>query len=191
MKMNSASKLTTFTNELQNKMKKFQTWRFWVLMYSQTFLTASAREDSLVPKKLPSAVETGWGFSIPVGRPLALVTVAVAAAVVSVAAEVLAAAIKARQQLPKIRVDDAIDYFEVFVKPYGWSKRKIGFWKEGQSRNSFGRVEWYFESYLFFLILSPSCFLFWSQTIKILTNILRSNFLLYWYIRKLYFTIFF
>lgn len=61
-------------------------------MYSQTFLTASAREASLVPKKPPSAGETGCGFSIPVGRPLALVTVAVAVVVVSVAAEVLAAA---------------------------------------------------------------------------------------------------
>lgn len=42
-----------------------RTCRLWSLMWAQICLTASAREDSEAPRKLPRAGEIGVGFIIP------------------------------------------------------------------------------------------------------------------------------
>lgn len=42
-----------------------RTCRLWSLMWAQICLTASAREDSEAPRKLPRAGEIGIGFIIP------------------------------------------------------------------------------------------------------------------------------
>jgi len=44
----------------------YNTWRFCCLMYSHTFLTATVRDTSEAPTKLPSSEETGTAFCMPV-----------------------------------------------------------------------------------------------------------------------------
>lgn len=51
--------------ENEPKEIEIRTCRLWSLMWAQICLTASAREDSGAPRKLPRAGEIGVGFRMP------------------------------------------------------------------------------------------------------------------------------
>ena len=89
--------------------RETRTCRLWSLMWAQICLTASAREDSLTPRKLPRAVEVGIGFIIPrVGFGLAETPASLGLAFAFGFGTALVAAFEEKRAAPPVELEDLV-----------------------------------------------------------------------------------